>query len=563
MKSYEDLPAVLLPALHHLGSSFIRIYCKDGNEYRYSILVESCVEDGFLYKIYYNNQKDPGSLGNSRHQSHIINYYIPIGIIGNISDYILELENSGYLLAFTREVDTNVITTLMERKIQLFGTKACILAEALDISRGRGMPTNPLNIGLTNFKSVKFDLPKYYHTGFKEIRTGAVITKDENTISLTGDLFIGFGGTGFTKALIKCFESEAAMNLKNVTINLTGNGINEDYLIEAIQSGKIPDGVTFLFRSHEFEKRCKFELNKIRTYKTLFTVYLYLIHPDNHRLFFVKDVMQIVIAQYITLFNQAIEEKYMFLEFKPEPISFNHAQTFFQSKKPLHIDFGFNQRKLVNFIQKMAESVVKKLAFPFTFNEQEFMLTSQTLRDNLENELMLAYTTIFSKLAPIQKNILIDLMNEKIPGHTHDSLIGDINPIKESFDVVTGSGLEPYGMVGVCYANLSIDSVNVLFTRDKDKTLSATHDKLNDSPLIRVKQYALTLFIEIAKAANLDQLAVLLADSTNKDSDCMKLLTENNGVFSVDYGKRYCIELDKIMQEKSLAESDGLVSYRK
>lgn len=570
MESHKDLQPGLLPVLHHQGSSFMRVYCKD--IYKYSILLETCVEGGFQYREYYYYQ-DPGFFGDFGVSAMVSNFRIPKkDHAGNFSEHIRQLEQDGFVLIYTREVPTEIILDILERKITLEGTLFCKLGVALQAWPSSwwddyDVTFNPLRINLP-YKNGKIVIEKEtcllsekFTFGFQQIRAGAVAIKNNNRIDLSASKNGGCGGDAFTKTLIQCFESEHAARLPRKTIiDLSGNVVNEGELLQALLLKKIPVNY-FTGLSPNFERKYLIESKKLELYSAFYTLYLGLSQTQNHPLFD-RDAIRIILCQSICLLIKELED--CLTDMEVQAFSFDKCHSFFKSQpKPLTISYDFNKQDQHDLAFNIAEKVVGRLDFSFNYDNQGFTLISPFLSKEIMNEVSSAYSTIiFPALAAVQVNVLISLIHGEINGYTENDLIGAIKvkaTHKNNFNVVTGEGLEPQGVVGACYSYLSMDMLNLLKRRVMDQALSASHDELKSSPESRIRRFAFELFVILAKAANPDQLAIMYEESLNKDSKCMKLLTNNSGLLSTNYDKLYCNILEQLVQEKSQAQ----VGYKK
>lgn len=552
MLSHQDLsclPSLFMPgALHHPGSSFMRIYYQ--YESGWSILLEVCTLNGFEYYEYYSIDERHGL---------ILSLYMPIedyiprrNQTGNITFRLDELENENnqYRLIFAGEVDSEkIITNLEGRKIEMdLCSRTCSMSSVLpatwlmnELGIQLVYPKQRKNFPETNFTAYSC----VFNSGLLQVKNGKL--QHEKSINLTGNQGAGLAGNGCTLGLIKCFESPEAQCLDGINIVLSGNRINEKYLLDAIVSGLIPLEIDFIGLSKEFY----FDWSRYKYCCYVYTMFLWTMRSLEVSSG-CKDIFSIVLNYCIGI----LKNEFALVE-SQENISYSYKTIgLFHAKQNAGALSGLNKIELQALAGTLSHYTAKELGsmfFKFSDNgDQVFYLISSNLKRYITNEINEKLTNLFFRMDAVQQQILLKIMNGKIEDYSSLDLVEERkvkvvdmrvnNRLFCDYTILTGDGFEFNGLIGIYHKCLSADLLNLAFKRHKWERVSATHDTLKSSPEKRAMKMSLHLFMELLKVANLAELSLMIENSKNRDSSSMRLLSE-------DYQQIYCKALTRKYEE--------------
>ncbi len=539
-REINHLQSEIMPgALHHIGSAFMSIWYRD--EYKYSILLESCTENGFEYKEYYNHGEKPGFFENIGGSDLYGNYHLSQRrhTTNSISGYMFLLAKNKFNLVFVGEVDFSAMKAHLEREIELIGIRVCDIGVALEGMNKTGIKRP----GIWNRLAQKyeFNYPLFsekFNLALDQISAGALIENNKKNLDLTGNDGTGLAGEGCLNSLIFRFEnSKNRNNLSGITLDLSGNNINETVLLNAVVSRKIPSGITFKGLSPEFNLYLCFY-----TFAQCMTDF-----PQDYALN--KDIM----SQIYNLAVQLLQQKTAQNKSLPIlPVSNLLDYNFFANPLSLIQNpiIGFDQKSQTKLVNMISDLVSKQLNQRFTYKNQNWVLISADLQNSIKQELETIYGEALINLCPTQKNILINFIREEIPDYSLQNLIGSFT-IKKGFEmnfnIVSGNGLEVSGLTGLYYDCISCDLLSLgtatfgLF-KTISETLSASKDQLKQTFAERKSQSIALLYNLLASAATPEELSVLNANSKNRNSASMKTLSDP------DY-KTYCNTVSKTENE--------------
>ncbi len=506
----NNLKSRLMPgALHNIGSSFISIWYK--HDYSFSIILETCTDTGFEYSEFYSHAEEPGFFGNMGGSDMYSCYQLPQRNQDSetLSDYFSKLSKDEFGVIFIGEVNSSEIKAFLNRNIELIGSKVCPFDEAIfGITKiGVKSPRTWKNKHLQDeFKKWNCLFSEKFNLGLKQITAGAVVEGNNNTWDLRGNEGTGLAGNGCLKSLITSFEnSQNFENLSGITINITGNNFNENILLEAIVSGKIPSMINFKGVSPEFNF-----YNNFYTFTQWLKVFAEHQFPSD-LVISIFDLATKILQQEAVKISSIVDlGKKMVTTKNPE---FNLLKyDFFANPSDLkeNKSLGFDQKSQASLTKKISNLVSQKLSQSFIYKDQNWVLISPTLEKNIQQELTIILGDALSKLCPTQINILLKIIRGGIPGRSLNNFVGKFNIINKSFNVVSGAGLNVSGLTGIYYDCISCDmfalGTGTFGFFKSEETKSASHDDLKQSFSERKSKSSALMYNLIAKAATPERI---------------------------------------------------------